>query len=188
MKMKPSRQQVIIAATALVALLVVVYIQMPSSTPGQTAVKKARGKSASPDDIPTIDLARLEAKPEASEAGGRDIFLFGPSPARAKEIAAEAAAAQAAEAAARAAAPPAPIPEATPTPFPTMELRYFGSVDVGRGVTAALFETERNEILKGTAGELIANRYKITRIGFESVDVEDVLGGGSRRLPLKAKP
>jgi hypothetical protein len=45
--------------------------------------------------------------------------------------------------------------------------------------------TDRNEVVTGQTGDLVANRYKIVRIGFESVEVLDVGSGQTRRIPLK---
>ena len=47
--------------------------------------------------------------------------------------------------------------------------------------------TDKNEILTGKVGEVVANRYKIGKIGFESVDLEDVTSGQKRRIPLQSK-
>jgi hypothetical protein len=49
----------------------------------------------------------------------------------------------------------------------------------------AVLLTDRNEVLTGQAGEVLANRYRIARIGFESVDLEEVGTGQVRRLPLR---
>jgi len=45
--------------------------------------------------------------------------------------------------------------------------------------------TDRREVLTGQAGEMVANRYRIARIGLESVDLEDVGSGQSQRIPLR---
>ena len=49
----------------------------------------------------------------------------------------------------------------------------------------AVLVTDRNEVLTGQSGDVVANRYRIARIGIESVDLEDVATGQSRRIPLK---
>jgi hypothetical protein len=51
----------------------------------------------------------------------------------------------------------------------------------------AILITDKNEILTGKVGEVVANRYKIGKIGFESVDLEDVTSGQTRRIALRAK-
>jgi hypothetical protein len=45
--------------------------------------------------------------------------------------------------------------------------------------------TDKKEILTGQAGEVVGNRLKIVKIGLESVDVQDIGGGGVRRIPLR---
>ena len=53
------------------------------------------------------------------------------------------------------------------------------------GVKVVVLLTDRREVLTGQAGQVVANRYRIARIGHESVDLEDVGTGQSRRIPLK---
>ena len=49
----------------------------------------------------------------------------------------------------------------------------------------AVLVTDRREVLTGQAGEVVANRYRIARIGLESVDLEDV-GVADVRCPGEA--
>ncbi len=72
-------------------------------------------------------------------------------------------------------------------PLPPLNLKFIGSLDNARGLKVAILVTERNEILTGKVGEVVANRYKIGKIGFESVDLEDVTSGQTRRIALRAK-
>jgi len=73
---------------------------------------------------------------------------------------------------------------ATPS-LPPLKLTYIGSVENKAGVKVAVLLTDRREVLTGQAGQVVANRYRIARIGLESVDLEDVGSGQSRRIPLK---
>jgi len=68
---------------------------------------------------------------------------------------------------------------------PATNLKYIGSVENKAGVKVAILVTDRREVLTGQAGQVVANRYRIARIGLESVDLEDVGSGQSRRIPLK---
>jgi hypothetical protein len=137
--------------------------------------------------VPRIDLARLDRPPAPDEAGRRDLFAFG----------SRAAAGTAEE------APPPRVVVATPPPaaagggvdsavggpatpvLPPLNLRYIGSVESARGVKVAVLVTDKREVLTGQAGEVVANRYRIAHIGIESVDLEDVGTGQSRRIPLR---
>jgi hypothetical protein len=69
--------------------------------------------------------------------------------------------------------------------LPPLNLKYIGSVENKAGVKVAVLLTDRREVLTGQAGQVVANRYRIARIGLESVDLEDVGSGQSRRIPLK---
>jgi hypothetical protein len=140
--------------------------------------------------VARIDLARLDAPRGEIRAGRRDLFQYG----------AAALAEEATE----------PLPVATPPPvgstaalpgggpgsdsaaggtavpsLPPLNLKYLGSVENKAGVKVAVLLTDRKEVLTGQAGQVVANRYRIARIGLESVDLEDVTSGQSRRVPLK---
>ena len=69
--------------------------------------------------------------------------------------------------------------------LPPLNLKYIGSVENKAGVKVAVLLTDRREVLTGQAGQVVANRYRIARIGLESVDLEDVSSGQSRRIALK---
>ena len=45
--------------------------------------------------------------------------------------------------------------------------------------------TDRKEVLTGQVGEVVANRYRIVKIGLESVDVQEVGSDQVQRIPLK---
>jgi hypothetical protein len=138
--------------------------------------------------VPRIDLARVDAPRAASEAGRRDLFAFGAAVEPEDEPAPPAAVAT---------PPPAAIATGgvaggdavaggpgTPS-LPPLNLKYIGSVENKAGVKVAVLLTDRREVLTGQAGQVVANRYRIARIGLESVDLEDVGSGQSRRIPLK---
>jgi len=140
--------------------------------------------------VPRIDLARLDAPRPQAPAGSRDIFAYGAAPMPA---------AAGRPSIAVASPPPVPAPVAAPGAFPggapggdafaaagpQLSVKYIGTVDNGRGVKVAVLLTDRDEVLTGQAGQVIANRYRIARIGLESVDLEDVGTGQSRRIPLR---
>ena len=155
--------------------------------PGPRAAASSGGKGAGKSqELPRIDLARLDAKKAPSGAGGGDIFQYGapsthvvlrPTPPPAAE--------------GTGAAPPIPPPAAevspTPPPTPVMNVKYIGSMADKRGLkVAVLMTTDRKEILTGRAGDIVANRLKIVSIGIESVDVQDVGSDRVRRIPLRA--
>ncbi|HSD27523.1 MAG TPA: hypothetical protein VLL75_09470 [Vicinamibacteria bacterium] len=139
--------------------------------------------------VPRIGLARVDAPRPQSEAGRRDLFAFG----AAREPEEEAPPTELAKAPPGAAGPgalaggPGDAVAAGPVApsLPPLNLKYIGSVENKAGVKVAVLITDRKEVLTGQAGQVVANRYRIARIGLESVDLEDVGSGQSRRIPLK---
>jgi hypothetical protein len=171
----------------LVAVAAIVWFWQPFSQEGAGTALLSRDRPEAPlGPVPRIGLARLEEPPTDVEIGRRDLFAYG-APRRSGELT------EAAE------APPPPVartttPAATPSRnlanrsgsnLPPMNLRFIGSVGNEQGVTVAVLVTERNEVLTGQPGDVIANRYRIEKIGIESIDLADVGTGQSRRIPLK---
>jgi len=127
---------------------------------------------------PRIDLARMDRKPQPPPDAKRDIFSA-TSPRRS------------ANAIPTPPPPPTtlqaalPPPSAAPAPAP-ITLRFVGTIkEEKRGILLAVLLTDRKEILTGQAGELVANRFRIVRIGFDSVEIQDVGSDSVRRIPLR---
>lgn len=142
----------------------------------------ASRQDASLEPIPRIDLDRLLGKSPEAQVGERDLFGFGSVPAPPPP------------------APPASTPALTATPppqvpvvplaaslprLPPLNLKYIGSVENAKGVKVAVLLTDRNEVLTGQTGEVVANRYRVAKIGIESVDLEELDSGQTRRIPLR---
>jgi hypothetical protein len=132
---------------------------------------------AARSDLPRIGLDRLSRRSGPTTVGRRDIFDFAPPPAP-PVIATPHPVATPAPA-------PTPTPVPTPTPPPPINVRYIGSLEAKSGPKVAFFLTEQKEVLSGQIGETVMNRLKIVRIGYESVDVEDLASGQMRRIPLR---
>jgi hypothetical protein len=180
---KPSRREIALAGVA--ATLVAVWLlrrggpQLSLARPGPAA------RPPAVEDVPRIDLARLKQPGSATEAGRRDLFAFGEEGPRPGERAGE--------------LPPTPPPAALRTPPPAesaaaaalaagpppFNVKYVGSVESKQGVRAAILLTDKKEILVGQQGDVVANRLRIVKIGYESVDVQDVGSEHVRRIPFK---
>jgi hypothetical protein len=135
-------------------------------------------------------LDRLTSTAPPAKAGRRDLFSFGTAGPEGDE---GEDADQAAEGPGSSMKPPS-IPVATPNPQVTpplsprlvaITLKYVGSLESAGGLKVAVLLTDRNEILYGQVGQQVANRFKILRIGLESVEVLDEGSGQSRRIPFK---
>jgi len=173
------REKVLLVLVALAVVLLAVQ-RLRSSAEAPAA--RARAGSL-PPPIPRIDLARLSTERPQTAAGKRDLFRFGTA-AHDRDDLAEPPAIE---------THPAPMPTPAidtayvpPAPsLPPLKLKYLGSVENRAGVKVAVLMTDRREVLTGQAGETVANRYRIARIGLESVDLEDVGSGQSQRIPLR---
>ncbi len=182
---KPTRREGVLLALVAVGLLVAAIRLLPERATGLPLRARARASAEPLPDVPRIDLARLDAPRAAREAGRRNLFGFGATPVEEREEEPVVVVAT---------PPPAPVvppgmtlgPGGVLTPsLPPLNVKYIGSVENAHGVKVAVLVTDRREVLAGQAGQVVANRYRIARIGLESVDLEDVGSGQSRRVPLK---
>jgi hypothetical protein len=168
------RQLVLLAALAVIGGLLWYWsLRAPS---GSSTSATSRGKADEPltlDEVPRIGLDRIaqmsasNADTSGSEAADDDESSRGPIGATATPDAA-------------AFAPPVP---SEPTP-PPMNVRFIGAVEVRAGVWVASLLTDRKDLLTGKEGDIIGNRYRIVKIGIESIDLLETASGRQRRVRL----
>jgi hypothetical protein len=171
------RGAVAAAGFLAVALLAWAVLRDPTPPAATTVADGSRSPAHHEADVPRIDLARLDRVRPATGIGQRDLFDFAtpPPPPPTPEP------------------PPAPIVEAmpppvtvaTPPPLAPINIKYIGAFEGKRGLKVAVLMTDRKEVLTAQAGQVVANRYRVVRIGLESVDVQEVGSEQVRRIPLK---
>jgi len=176
------REAILLALLAAGAVVVARGFVDPATT--KVTLTRSRPEAPLPP-VPRIGLERLDGERAEAAVGRRDLFAFGAAPRAGDdeedvEI-----------------APPPPPPDPTPrvaadpgasaasSRVAPLNLKFIGAVGNSKGVKVAVLLTDRNEVLTGQQGEVVANRYRIERIGIESVDLADVGTGQSRRIPLK---
>lgn len=186
MRLRLRKREGLLIGLAATAAAVLLWQQF--SGPGATPARLSRSSPEAPlPPIPRIDLARLEAPRADVEVGRRDLFDYG----KLERPAFDPEAQTTPPPAPRTALPPGADPSGGlagaggQAGLPPLNLKFIGSVGNAEGVKVAVLLTDRNEVLTGQSGEVVANRYRIARIGIESVDLEDVGTGQSRRIPLK---
>lgn len=188
--MKANRK-LVLALVAVAALALAVWLagrpaaQAPPSAARASAAPAAakRPEAGAAAELPRIGLERVLEGGRSARAGKRDIFAFGPPPTQARPPGPPPTAAPPPS---LAAGPPPPPVSTGPPPPPPLSVKFIGSVeDKRRGLKVAVLLTDRQEILTGKAGDVVANRLRIVSIGLESVDVQDVGASGVRRIPLK---
>jgi hypothetical protein len=199
---RPSTARSGTGATASKAPGIAAPLDLPSAPARQSRTaerefrpspKRKRGEA--PPDPTTVDptlrldvLARLQQV--NVEGTHRSIFDFGqaPPPEAAKTIAKGPKAPDpllpkpAAQPANTAGAPPA-APQAPPVP-----LKFYGYVSASNQPNKRAFFMEGEDIHVVREGDLVKNRYKIVRIGVNSVIVEDTQFKSQQTLPLEEQP
>jgi hypothetical protein len=132
---------------------------------------------------PTLHLEVLAKLQDASaQAGGRNLFQFGQPPPPPRM-------------AARVATPepivvPQPRPPvvetpAGPPPPPPIPLKYYGVSTTRADGRKTAFFLQGDQILMGAEGDVVGKRYRVVRIGVNSVVVEDTQDKRQQPLPLE---
>ncbi len=80
--------------------------------------------------------------------------------------------------------PPAPSTLAVKPQAPPIPLRFFGYATAARGGSRRAFFLEGEDIHVASEGELVKKRYKVIRIGVNSVVMEDTQFQAQQTLPL----
>jgi hypothetical protein len=136
---------------------------------------------------PTLRLDLLAKVQGVKLTGGnRSLFDFSaPPPPDPKKVVEQAKAAAPAKPYGPQPAPPPPTPTPTPPP-PPIPLKFYGFVNSSRpGAPKRAFFLEGEDIHVAGEGELIKKRYKVVRIGVNSVVVEDTEHKHEQTLPLE---
>jgi hypothetical protein len=168
---------------AIVALLV--YWTWPAASPTSTPSNQARDARTKPaagqkaNGSLEVRLYKLDQPPPEPSEVERNPFRFQP----------------------RAAPPPAafkpppsapgansglpPVAPPQPTGPPPIPLKFFAVIDAPGGKIAGL--TDGRGVYKGREGDQIEGRYRIVKIGVESIVMEYLDGSGRQTIPLRGQ-
>lgn len=151
-----------------------------TGAPQQRRRAKVHGKSARANDIlasadPRLRLDLLKSSEDVPYAGsGRNIFRAEadiPKPV--------------APVITQRPVQPAPSqPQVyVPPPPPPINLRFFGFAN-RPGEAKKIFLSEGDNVYVAGEGEIVGRRYKVVRIGTNTVEIEDVLNNHTQTIPL----
>ena len=161
-------------AAVLLALLVIARpVLNPPTVPVQQSSNQSVATAGQAPAVPVVnlDLDRLKTVGGELRESERDPFRFRPKPP---------------PPAPRVQAPPPvftqPVPQGPPPP-PPIPLKFFGVMTVNGQRTAA-FSDERGNTFSGREGDVLEGRYRLLRIGPDSVDVALLDGRGRQSLRL----
>ena len=163
-------RQVLLAGLVVVLVIVIVRLVMPSATPSgapaatsnPSAATAATPPSRRPQETsgapapPDVHLDALNAERPKPEAAERNLFRF------------------------KQKAPPPP-----PPPIPPLTLKFIGIVEApSHGEKIAILSDGRNAPFYGKEGAIIEGRYRILKIGVESVELAYADGRGRQTIRL----
>jgi hypothetical protein len=182
--LKEQRRQLIQLAILLVVLVGVVYYYwddmfppaegtVAASNPSATTAGVASGPLSLPSALKFAALEPVSEKPNA----GRNPFRFGvppppPAPPRPPAPPPQ-----------PVAPPPPPVPMGPPPP-PPITLKFVGVVQLPTGRRIASLSDGKG-VLMGAEGDVIDGRFRIVKIGVESIVMEYLDGRGRQTIPLR---
>jgi hypothetical protein len=180
MAIGPKRRQQILLGVLVGVLAIVGYRALtgPSAVPlpasnGQGAAASRRAPAA-PPSAPDVHLDALEAERPTPVETRRDLFRFKPkAPPPSK----------AAESGPVAAAPAVPAPPPGPPPPPPIPYKFVGLVE-GQAKRIAVLSDGRSAPVYGREGDIIEGRFRILKIGVESIEMEYIDGRGRQTIRL----
>ena len=191
--MARDRGRLLALAVAIVVLAAVLWWQFggpgdPLALPaGEVATTSATGAPVKDvvRPVPAVALSRLGSGAVDASDSGRDPFRFGTG---------RVAAGRGGRAGAGAMLPPAPVPSpatppanlapAGPPPPPPIPLKYIALVVTKRGGIRVAMLSDGRGVYSAVEGAVIEGRYRLVRIGTDSIDVAYLDGRGRRTIPL----
>jgi hypothetical protein len=181
--MGPERRKQLLLGGLVIVLLVGVSgwwsqsVSPPSASQGTSAAAAAARRSTSPAadaEAPAVHLKALATERPPLGAAQRNLFRFKPPPPppapppSARPITPP--------------TPPPPVPTGPPPPLPPppIPIKFLGVVDVaGKSQRLAVLSDGRGGApFSGKEGDIIEGRYRILRIGTESIEMAYLDGRG----------
>lgn len=187
---KTRRQLLVLTGVGLV-LAVVMFVTSrgdapagagptPSNRPGARPVAKTEPQVAD------VKLELLQAEHEALEAPERDLFRFRPKPPPPAPPPRPGTSPMPPKPGVDDAAPP-PMPTGPPPP-PPIALKFIGILDApGQSPKVAILSDTRGNVFHGKEGDIIEGRYKVLKIGVESLEMSYTDGRGRQTIRLSGQ-
>jgi hypothetical protein len=163
---------------AALAVLVAIWPRATADTPGSSPMGSPRDPAAREDPAvpPALGLDEMTAE-RSVPANRRDLFRFG---AAQPDLAEGGPARGQTPQSGAAAPPPEPDLPAMPPQPPPIPLRFVGLAETARGKVASL--SDGRFVYNAREGDVIEGRWRVVRIGDESLVIERVDGTGRQTL------
>jgi hypothetical protein len=179
--MAPERRRLALLVSLLVVILAIAAYQFwPAASAGAMVAATGRSGSRAPTTpaltVPEVHLTALgEPKPSPGLDAPRDLFRFKSRTRPAPPVVATPVVVEMPE------APSGPPP---PPPIPPIALRFIGLVEATERSRKIAILSDARGIYQGREGDIIEGRYRILRIGVESVEMAYVNGTGRQTIRL----
>lgn len=185
--MERKRQREIAIGAAAVAIIAIAAFRISTSTspspaataspPGATSAAGAAGQQPlnQKGSVTGVDLGALHTGRPEPVGSRRNPFRFTPKPAPDPSPGSRGPMTP---------MPPMPMPTGPiePPPPPRIPLKFIGLMESGRAGKYAILTDGRGLPIYGKEGEVIEGRYRILRIGVESVDLAYLDGRGRQTI------
>ena len=168
----------------IAVLVVVMWAMQPGSAPSSASMPVAAGQPAAqtaqtaPVAVAPVKLDSLSAERDKPSDTARNPFRYQPKfvPPPPKPVVTEQPAPTITE------AKPIERPVGPPPP-PPIPLKFIGLLERANGVKWAVLSDGKN-VLHGREGDIVEGRYRIVKIGTESVELTHVDGRGRQVVRL----
>ena len=171
------------------AVLTIIAIGGSSTVAAQTrgtspAARRPAGTPAPP--VTDVKLDALKPRSTTLPASTRNPFRFSEAPVK---VAAD----HDGSARRGTAAPPPPVPAGPegpppPPPLPPIQLRFIGLIEApDQAGRVALLSDGKGGLMNGREGDLIEGRYRVLRVGADSLDLAYADGRGRQTIRLSGQ-
>jgi hypothetical protein len=181
------RRQAILGGVLVVGILVLLIVKQAAGPSGAASYTGAGGAPASRQTAPEATVPVVDVKLEALAAArpdpideGRSPFRFQPK-APPPPLPAPPGASRPGSTVGPGGEAPKPVPTGPPPP-PPISLKFIGVYEAGGRKVAVL--SDGRATIHGREGEVVEGRYRIVRIGVESIEMEYTDGRGRQLIRL----
>jgi hypothetical protein len=176
------RKQLVVLAVLVVTFVAVMWViprgQSPAGAPGGPSNPTGRpGQAPAPPEVVDVKLELLHDERTAPAEPTRNLFAFrqrAQAPPPRSEV----------EEQPQVAAPPQPT---GPPPPPPILLKFIGVLEVPGQGKVAILSDGRGNTFHAREGDAVDGRYKVLKIGTESIEMSYVDGRGRQTLRLSGQ-
>jgi hypothetical protein len=146
-----------------------------------TPPRTGRGAARPAPPVTDVKLDVLKSRPTALPAAARNPFRFNEAPVRV-------AASPRVRAPEPPPLPPGPVGPPLPPPLPPIQLRFIGLIEAPqRAGRVALLSDGKGGLMNGREGDVIEGRYRVLRVGADSLDLAYADGRGRQTIRLSGQ-